>query len=58
MNLEDVTPEQQEVLDDLVHDAISLQTTAINNSGPKAQVDYLLSQGWTLEAIERQLTDA
>ncbi len=40
-----------ESLDALVHDCTSEQASAINNNGQPAQVEYLLTNGWTAEDI-------
>jgi hypothetical protein len=40
-----------EVLDLLVHDSASEQASAVNNNGQAAQVEYLLTNGWTAEDI-------
>lgn len=45
-------------LDDLVHDDLSGQASDINNSGEKAQVDYLLASGHTLKDLQKHLEDA
>ena len=55
VDLDRLTENQQDLLDFLVDDVVSKQATAINNSGPKAQVDYLLSQGETLDSITEAL---
>jgi hypothetical protein len=42
---DELTPEQQDALDNLVHDAASQPASRINNDGPDAQLRYLLDQG-------------
>jgi len=39
------------VLVELVHEYKALETSAINNSGPEAQIEYLLSCGMTKKEI-------
>jgi hypothetical protein len=43
--------EEPEVLDALVHDCLSEQESTINNEGEAAQIEYLLSNGWTSDDI-------
>lgn len=52
-----LTADQQDALDFMVDDLVSKQASAINNSGPKAQVEYLLSQGETLQSITTELEE-
>jgi len=40
-----------ESLDALIHDCASEQASAVNNNGQPAQVEYLLTNGWTAEDI-------
>jgi len=43
------------LLDDLVHDMKSEEATAINNRGSRAQLEYLLASGMTLEQIKERV---
>ena len=56
-DLDNPTPEEQEMLDDLVDEFMSSARAAINNAGPKAQVEYLLSQGMTIDDITATLQE-
>lgn len=47
-----VTEERDEArFDKLVHEVLSMKASAINNEGPLAQVQFLLSTGLTLKDI-------
>lgn len=52
IDYEALTEDQHEILDDLVHDTASQIASDTNNAGPKAQVEFLLSNGFTLEGIQ------
>lgn len=41
----------EHLLDDAVHDACSETATAVNNDGMRAQVEFLLGEGWKPEDI-------
>lgn len=45
------------LLDDEVHEAKSAEATDINNEGPTAQINYLLSRSYTLDTIESWIMD-
>jgi hypothetical protein len=42
-------------LDELVHESAALMATHINNNGLYAQLNYLLSIGWSEEEILKKL---
>lgn len=44
------------ILDDLVHDATSAQASNINNQGTASQIEYLVSEGWTLTELDATTT--
>lgn len=58
LDKDNLTDAQQDMLDDLVDEFMSSARAAINNAGPSAQIDYLLSQGMTLDDITVTLEGA
>lgn len=48
---------RQMALDDLIHAVMSTKASGINNEGEKGQIDFLKSEGWTDEEIEKTLLE-
>lgn len=48
-------PEDESVLDCLVHDAFSKQASAVNNGGFESQIRWLLENGYTEADITQEL---
>lgn len=48
---------RQQRLDSLVCDELLSVAAEINNEGEEAQIDYLVSMGWTRNAVEKALTE-
>jgi len=48
---------RQIAIDDLVHAVMSTKASEINNEGEKGQIDFLKSEGWTDEEIEKVLLE-
>lgn len=51
---ENLSDEQQELVDELVHDLKSKEASDINNAGPAAQYEYLTTN-WSLINLCKEL---
>lgn len=47
----------REALDELVHDVASSEATSVNNEGLDAQLKYLQSRGYDIEAVLEAVDD-
>lgn len=52
---EEFTEEQQDALDNLVHDVASRSASSVNNDGPDSQLRFLLANGWTVADVLHRL---
>lgn len=52
---EELTEEQQDAMDNLVHDTASNPASDINNNGPDAQLHYLLANGFTYAEVRQRI---
>lgn len=55
MNL---TPEQQETLDELVAEIFDSKRAGVNNSGPAYQIEFLMGEGVPITEIVSALTNS
>lgn len=47
--------ELETLLDGLVHDTASAMASDVNNTGRKAQIEYLLKNGWSVERLSEEI---